>query len=604
VTTPVSANALHESAERRRSPTDWLSIAYLVCVALFSVSVCVFAFGERTTVPIVDDWRILHDFYSMSLPEWLFSDQNGHRTAFTFALFALDYAFFGGRQDLLVIATFATAWLAVGILYLAFRTDRGLESASARAAFGFAWFATFWAGNSYNFFWGVCHGNLMVALWLFLALASLVVFVHGRPPWEGRWPLLAVGGLAALFATFSLGAGIGTWPALIAVAMAARLSRRIVFSLVAGFALTLAVYSFGVGATGTFSVEASASVLLHPLAMMEYATTFLGSALGRTLQGLGLVGTDGLGVASCALGAIGLAAAAIYGVALLRRPSKPASRELLALGIMTFAVAAALVVTAARLPRAPAQDAFSERFVNWSAMFWTGGVLALATLARVRQAAVSVWLIAALSVAMLPAMGPARASLLRQSAAASEASLGVMLGIRDAGLPASMGVYVGLPLLTSDPELVYRASRRGRSDRFQRVVDRLRRDRRGFFADPRASLPGTRLGDRFAVVSARRCSGGMDSPIALAGAVRAAAKVGGRARDLDADTVPPLVVITDASGTIRGLGAARRGSAAAKRRFGRFRWSGFVADYEPAERYRAYAVLSDGRSACRLSGNP
>ena len=264
--------------------------------------------------------------------------------------------------------------------------------------------------------------------------------------------------------------GIAVWPALIAVAMTARCSRRIVFLFIAGFAFTVGVYSFRVGATGTFSLEASAAALLRPLAVMEYAATFLGSALGRTLQGLGLVGTDGLGVASCALGAIGLAAAAIYGIALLRRPSKPMPRELLALGILTFAVAAALVVTAARLPRAPAQDAFSERFVNWSAMFWTGSVLALATVERIRRTALSVWLIVALSVAMLPAMAPARESLLRQAAAASEASLGVMLGIRDAGLPGSMGVYVGLPLLTDDPELVDRASRRGRNDRFHRAI--------------------------------------------------------------------------------------------------------------------------------------
>ena len=138
----------------RRSLLGWLSLAYLLFVGVFSVWACYVSFLDRINVPIIDDWRILDEFYSTSFLEWLFSNQNGHRVAFTFALFALDYAFFGGQQDLLVVGTLVTACLSVGILYLGYRSDRGLETPTARMAFGFSCFATFWAGSGYNFLSG------------------------------------------------------------------------------------------------------------------------------------------------------------------------------------------------------------------------------------------------------------------------------------------------------------------------------------------------------------------------------------------------------------------------------------------------------------------
>ena len=74
---------------------------------------------------------------------------------------------------------------------------------------GFACFATFWAGSSYNFLWGVCQGNLMVALWLFLSLACLVWYVHPPQAWTRREHLPVCAGIAALCASFSLGEGLG-----------------------------------------------------------------------------------------------------------------------------------------------------------------------------------------------------------------------------------------------------------------------------------------------------------------------------------------------------------------------------------------------------------
>ncbi len=68
---------------RLTSAMRLLSRAYLGFAVLFGVYACYLALRDRFAFPMQDDWRVLDDFYSMSRLEWLFSDQNGHRTSFT-----------------------------------------------------------------------------------------------------------------------------------------------------------------------------------------------------------------------------------------------------------------------------------------------------------------------------------------------------------------------------------------------------------------------------------------------------------------------------------------------------------------------------------------
>jgi hypothetical protein len=597
----AAADASEEAGERPPDSVHWPSLAYFASIAVFSVWACYVSFADRLTIPILDDWRVLDEFHAKSLVQWLFAEQNGHRLVFTFGLFALDYAFFDGRQDLLVVASFATASLAVGALYLAYRTERGLDTPAAKAAFGFAWFATFWAGGSYNFLWGLCQGNLMVALWLFVSLACLVRYVHPLEAPARRARLLVFAALAAFFATFSLGEGAATWVALIVVAIAARLPGRTVAVLVLGFTLTLAVYSIGLGATGKFSFATSAAVVLRPFDAIGYAGAFLGSAPARTAEGLGLVGPVALRGASSVLGVVGLLAFASYAAWLWRKPSRAGPRELTALGIMAFAVAAAALVTLGRLPRAPMEDAIAVRFLNWSAMFWMGAVLAIPSFVRGAGGSVIVVLLAVTSICMLPAVEQSRESVLMWQRGGSNASLGLMLGVRDPSFAKRMGVYVGLPLVTSAPDLVDQVSPGARLDRFHRVVERLRRERRSFFADPRADLPGADLLDHFTIVPPGRCRGGMAAPAPIMGSTPPAARVRGRVLERPESRAPLEVVIADAAGVIRGLGIGRA-SDGAQRALG-IRWSGYLAAFDPSEQYTGYAVLGDGRSACRLRGS-
>src|SRR5262249_3336523 len=118
------------------------------------------------------------------------------------------------------------------------------------------------------------------------------------------------------------------------------------------------------------------------------------------------------------------------------------------------------------------------------------------------------------------------------------------------------------------------------------------------FEGTRYGLRGTSLQQRFA--PAAPCVGGIDRRRAI-GTTGAAAVVGWLARPEQAE-LPDFVVLVDEGGVIRGL--PDFASAERYRRVGLpadvLPWSGFVVDYDPAQPYAAYAVLSDGRSASPL----
>ena len=232
---------------RQGLAAHWLSLTYLFFVAGFAAWACSVSIGEHHVVAVADDWRILDQFYSMPLAEWLLSSQNGHRIPATLLLYFLDYTFLDGEKYLLIIASLVTAWIAVAALFLGYRIDGGLATPLARVAVGFGCFTIFWSGACYTFVWGVCHANLMTTLWFLVSLSCLVLYLSRQQRGGGRRQplLLVVTCVAAVVTTFSLGQGAGIWPALIVVSAAARARVRTVASLALAAVVTIAVYSSG-----------------------------------------------------------------------------------------------------------------------------------------------------------------------------------------------------------------------------------------------------------------------------------------------------------------------------------------------------------------------
>jgi hypothetical protein len=158
-----------------------------------------------------------------------------------------------------------------------------------------------------------------------------------------------------------------------------------------------------------------------------------------------------------------------------------------------------------------------------------------------------------------------------------------------AGVQSDKMARVGID---PDPEPVYR------------VVDRLRRDRRGFFAGGRGDLPGTPLANSFRKADLPACKGVVQT-VRDVDAREPAAMAFGRAWDTSRDAAPQFIVITDSEGIIRGLGAmtehAGREHDGSKTDPAGKPWFAYIAGSDRLQTYEMHAILADGDTSCRFA---
>ena len=584
---PNGSPRAHSLRNSARSGAGILAAAYLSLVAVFVLYTSYLAISDHQTVPHLDDWRVLDTFFSNPFFQWLFTEQNGHRLPVTLFLFALDYTFLRGQQDLLVIASIVCTLLALGALHIGLRTDSDHAAPLPVTSYGFACFALLWAGICHDFRWGLNQGAQMVVLWLCVCLSSVVRYrgelERGAAGRATRWLLLA--GMAALFSTFSHGIGFATWAALLATSIIAKFPLRVLAVLAASGGLSIASYSVG--------IESSVAGLAmrawdHPLDLLTATLAFVGMAVGWVAHGLGVSNGDTVFNLSTAAGAVGLVVFVTLGARRWAHPEWCRSRDLVAIGFMAFPIAGGLMVALNRLGFG-VQMLTQLRFVTWSTLFWIGAALAIPSLAsntRRRVQAVVVIAAALLSFSMIPGLVSARsthATLQRRLAATANAHL---LGIQ------------------SDKHA--RGILKPRPEQVNRVVARLRKDRRSFFSDSRAELPGTRMLDRLGLAKGARCNGAIGGLRPVPTRSQPAAAIRGSGWNENTSDVPSFVVIVDPDGIIAGLGAfavapRERSGRPPKDGFSPYAWRGYVADFDPSKQYVAYGVLSGGRTVCRLA---
>jgi len=567
--------------------------AYLGLTLAFAVGACLVGLRDQMTVPFADDWRMLDHYQSRPLLHYLFGSENGHRLPATLALLAIDFEWLGGRMRTLVLASIACAALAAGLFWRIFRSHGGLDRAPARGALGFACFALFWAVSCNDLLRGIYHMSLQALVLAVLALAALAGVDPTRIPAScGRLRLAA---LAALLATWSHGVGVASWAALVAVAGVRRLPGRIVAGLAAAGAATAALFAATLPPDPKNSFEASLAMVAHdPGALASMALAFVGSAPARVAAGLGIgepypipmqgdrwaAHTRDLLRLSIAFGAVGLLHFAIVAARRWRRPLPASTLDALVVGLMALTTAAALLVSFVRCPTEGPTGVLHARFLVWSTLFWIGSACALVprdpATAAGPLARLAVLAFPIVSASMLPALQDARAYHAATRSQASRLALSLLLGLRHDELARAVSI--------EDAETVYR------------VASRLEAERRWPFVGARLGLLGSPLAERFAPTPA--CVGGLDRR-------RAIGEIGAVAGwlVLPPEREPPaFVVLVDRSGVIRGLadldfaqpypGPGVREDAIA--------WSGFIADFDPAQRHAAYAVLGDGRRACPL----
>jgi len=570
-------------------------LAYLAFVVLSGAAAVLLSLRDHFDVPFVDDWRVLDHYASQTLPSYLFTAENGHRLPVTLALFAIDHEWLGGRMRLLVVASISCMLLAALLLGRIFRRNAGWGSAPSRTVLCFACFTLFWAASCNDLLRGLYHMNLQALVLVLIALSALARLDPTRPRDARR--LLCIAVFASLLATLSQGAGAASWAALVAVALLRRLPWRISVGLAATGAAAIALFAATLPPHPKISFRASLGfVAEHPLEFAGYALSFVGAAPARVGAGLGIVApvpktperrawavhTRDLRRAAVVLGSGGLLVFLVVFARRWRRPSPEAGVDAACVGLMCFGLAAALLVAFARAAIVGPAALVQPRFVTWSASFWIGAVCALAPRSRDPVAAPLAFLVVLglpiLSLCMLPALRDAREFHATTRSQAQRLELSLLLGLRDDALARNVAL--------EDAELVYR------------VASRLEAEQRWPFQGPLFRLRGTRISERFA--PAGRCTGGVDRVQAI-DSIRAAAVSGWIARG-GASRSLRFVVLADEDGVVRGIADAAAAPPRYATRVGgaRVGWTGFIADYDPAVRYEAYAVLGDGDGLCAL----
>ena len=552
-----------------------LSIAVLLPALGFAAAISSLALFRHISVPHHDDWFLLDQMYRSPLGSWVFSIQNGHRLPATLLLLYLDQTWAGGRMHLLVVAAQACAWISVGVLALALRGPGVSDPLLRRTLLAFGIFALFWSGSAYNFQWGVNHGSVWTAMWLLVAVSALArARDRIREPGGARLVLLAAG--AALLATFGHGIGVASWGALFAIWAAGRMPMRAGAALAAGALGSIGLYS--VGLFGSHGVPKQAGSLLALLAdrpgdLLLFACAFAGAPFGWALRGFGLVAAEGMLRASTAVGALLTLGTCAFGALAWRRGAALPGFALAGFGLMVFVLAGGLIVGVMRLVYFGPSQAVEIRFLCWSTLFWIGGALAVGGVAAGRVARFAlVSALPALSLAMLPALFEIRVSQRVQGERDSDVVLALLLGARPGNL-------------LSDAS-------RGAPDVVDRVVAQLSRERRSPFDDERSDLAGTSFAERFTVALEQPCGGDMELRQRVPGGDLATVR--GR---LDRDGIEPAyLVVVDSKGVIRGLGEERMSRTEVSEQ----PWEGVIAGFAPTERYAAWAVMRDGRSACSV----
>ena len=141
-----------------------IAAVFQLAVAGFAFFVCFVALREQFTTPYRDDWRILHDFYTQPLGEWLLSSQAGYRVPFTLWLLFIDQIHFSGTMRVPVIASMVCAALSVVFFRAGLHADGCESTPLSRTILGFGCFCLFWGWGSFVFYWGVDRGSRSSAL--------------------------------------------------------------------------------------------------------------------------------------------------------------------------------------------------------------------------------------------------------------------------------------------------------------------------------------------------------------------------------------------------------------------------------------------------------
>ena len=570
----------------------WITRILVAGVLLFCVDVSLHALSKHYTVPNFDDWRILDDFFSAPLVEWIVTPQNGHHVPVTLGLFALDYELFGGRQHLLVATGVLYVWLAVGALGIGVGPRSRLAAPLALAAFSFCAFILFWGAARHDLMWGFNQGPLMAAMWACFALVAFGISVErSRTEAIGSgtpWLLLAAS--CATAATFSQGIGYACWAGLLIAAVVSGTRPRVLIALAGAAIVVLLLFTSvtaGQEASGTGALaQYGQRAMKNPVRLLLRTLIFVGEPVSAIAAALGLLGGVARRTIAQWSGVVGVVLLAQMLVWCVLHRDRTTRRHVLSAGLAVSAVTAGLMIA---LNRGWLPDTELEvRFATWSSLFWAGLAAGMPTRigsARGMLAGTSATLaLALIAIAAWPALAFERAV---QSDRRDHLAILRTLHLLD----IQWDDLAGGTTFGANPARTYR------------VVARLREDRRSFFRDAIASLPGAVLPERGRAQQPDRCAGRVTSAQRIDARNGEALLLTGWAIDREQESPATSIVVVDGDGIVQGLGTPVSRTTPGphetlpKREFP---WVGFVRGSTCDGQHVAYALLEGGNAACRL----
>ncbi len=550
----------------RLSPARLLWGAATAAVGLVAVWIAVDTL--RSVVPLFsplpwfDEWatvELLRAWQAGERSAWdvLFSQHNEHRILLPRLVFFADDALFRG-QGWLSLAGIFLAQLLHAAMFAAVLWHAGPQRPGRWAVAGLVLALMFSLRQAENF--SSAFQLQFVAVFAGATLTFLLFGLAVARAQRGQSPAAPLGlsFAAGLGTSFTMANGLVAPVILVVLALLARLRPRVVLLCAASAALLAAVYLQGYEPVAHHSRPAES--LTHPVDLLLYVATYLGSILGSASIG-----------PAAALGALGIAAtvAATARVA-AQRPARPASLALL--GIMLFVGAGAAITASGRLGFGTEQ-ALSSRYVTGSATFWAAqltywcvdpprGMAGAAP--RAAAAAVSVLLLAA----VWREQGAGKPQLAAQSFAQNESQDLLLLGF-------------------DDPEVLRRAAW-GVED-VQRLLPVLRENGISIFATRAAAALGRPVVEMGRL--ADPCAGAVTAARPDASLGPGGVRVAGTGSDGPARRLVRRVVLADGRGIVVGLGSGAIPGA------DRGAWRGFAAA-PPGSTLTAYGLI--GAGLCRI----
>ncbi len=573
-----------------------LSSVLLLYAAAFCLVSGYYMLAAFVDVPYWDHWdwfRVFvepHDFWDF---HWV--QRNEHRIVPSSLVFELDADYFGASNRLVMAVMLSCMAGLVAAMAYPVGQDRTLAASTRKVALALCGIALFWLLQWENLLWPF---SLHIVMSKLLAVAAFLFFSHWLAAFQAaerrnaRWSF-ALSLVLAFAATFTFGDGLLVWPALVVVMLSARVFTRHLVAVSLSFAATLSLFLWKYA---FLSPWGETSLVARIPAMAKFFFLYFGSPALQEGMTRAVVQDAARLVAPLALGLAGVAAGAWVVLGLLRGQRRPRTWSAWFYGSIVVWVLGCAALSAVTRRAWQPEAAMASRYSTTVILYW-------------------------LSLLMLAA--PRWDRLFREGAATAAKCLGqatVVLAValltwsqlayaRWWGLWMSQVEQATLSLLTGVPDrhqlaCVFPADR---SEVPLKVAKVLKEREMSIFRRPEHQLLGSRLVDTYAIQDPSDCIGGFD---ALRSLNAQGAKAAGWAWDRAAGKVPPLILLVDASGIIRGLARCdcTHPSAAAPTKphaMKRAGWGGYARiDRGLRPMLAAFAVRADGQTVERLPGAP